>query len=316
MMGRIRVSVLLVLVLCATAVVAQDLGQRASLQQALADRYRVTVVGATPWKMHSSDNDIKRAGGVVVIRKAGLYGSTNRTTLAMWGIRDDKPPELMAGQKDQAIKVGEKFYVNSVYVGSDVVSIGLLSVGLIPTQTKAAQLWTSLAFFLPKDLLARGDITAVYQAIDPWLLPEGSFERGYTAGAAAPQPVVPAAPADLQPGMTRSEIEAKLGPPVKEASFGTKTWLTYGGLVAVLENGKLASVDQSAQPPAKITVSSEPAGADVYVDGNFVGSTPSVLPLPAGSYKIEVKSSGYKDWSRSIKALPGGEVSLKASLEK
>ncbi len=300
----------------AASAVAQDVGQRASLQQALADRYRLTVVGATPWKLHSSDNDIKRAGGVVVIRKAGLFGSLSRSNLAMWGIRDGKAPELMAGQKDQEIKVGEKFYVNAVYVGSDVVSIGLLSVALIPTPTKAGQLWLSLAFFLPKDVLARGDITSVYQAVDPWFLPEGSFERGYGAVAAAPQPVTPSAPADLKPGMTRSEIEATLGPPIKEASFGAKTWLTYGGLVAVLENGKLASVDQTAQPPAKISVSSEPAGADVYVDGNFVGSTPAVLPLPAGSYKIEVKSAGYKDWSRSIKALPGGEVSLKAALEK
>ena len=73
---------------------------------------------------------------------------------------------------------------------------------------------------------------------------------------------------------------ALLGTPSKEASFGTKTWLTYPGMVVMLDQGKLASVDQTSQPPAKVSVASEPPGADVYVDGNFVGSTPSLLPLP------------------------------------
>jgi hypothetical protein len=108
----------------------------------------------------------------------------------------------------------------------------------------------------------------------------------------------------------------RVGAPSKEASFGTKTWLTYPGMVVVLEQGKLASVDQTSQPPAKVSVASEPAGADVFVDGSFVGSTPSLLPLPPGSYKIEVKAAGFKSWSREIKTLPGGEISLKTTLEK
>jgi len=325
-MGKTGVATLAIICLgilsLAPLTVAQDdMGQRPALQQAISDRYHVTIVGATPWKLHTNENQIKRAGGVVVIRKAGLYGALDRSKLATWAMREGKPPELLTGDKDQEIKVGEKFYVNAVYIGSDVVSLGLLSVATIPTAKKTGQIWMSLAFFLPKDVLQRGDITPIYQAIDPWLLPEGSFQPGYVerapamAGAPAPPPV-PAAPADLKPGMDREQVIATLGAPSKEASFGTKTWLTYPGMVVVLEQGKLASVDQTSQPPAKVSVASDPAGADVYVDGNFVGSTPSLLPLPPGSYKIEVKASGYKSWSREIKALPGGEVSLKATLEK
>jgi len=325
-MGKIGVAALALVCMgilsLAPATAAQDdMGQRPALQQAIADRYHVTIVGATPWKFSTNENSIKRAGGVVVIRKPGLYGSLDRSALATWGIRAGKPPELFGGQKDQEIKVGEKFYVNAVYVGSDVVSLGLLSVGMIPTAKKMGQLWVSLAFFLPKVVLERGDITSVYQVIDPWLLPEGSFQPGYSerapgmAGEAAP-PAVPAAPADLKPGMDREQVIATLGAPSKEASFGTKTWLTYPGMVVVLEQGKLASVDQTSQPPAKVSVASEPAGADVFVDGSFVGSTPSLLPLPPGSYKIEVKAAGFKSWSREIKTLPGGEISLKATLEK
>ncbi len=310
-----------ILSLAPAAAAQDDLGQRPALQQAISDRYHLTIVGPALWKLHTNENQIKRAGGVVVIRQAGLYGALERSKLATWAIREGKPPQLLSGDKDQEIKLGEKFYVNAVYVGSDVVSLGLLSVAMLPTAKKTGQLWMSLAFFFPKDVLQRGDITPIYQAIDPWLLPEGSFQPGYVerapAVAAAPAPPpAPAAPAELKPGMEREQIIATLGAPLKEASFGSKTWLTYPGMVVVLERGKLASVDQTAQPPARVSVASEPAGADVYVDGNFVGSTPSLLPLPPGSYKIEVRASGYKNWSREIKTLPAGEVNLKATLEK
>jgi hypothetical protein len=292
------------------------------MQQALADRYHLTLLGTAPWSLHGSADRVRRAGGVVIIRKPGLYGALDRAEVASFGVREGKAPELYSGKKDQEIRVGEKFYLHSVFVGTDVISLGMVSVALIPTPTKTGQLWTTLSFFLPKAVLERGDITAAYRELDQWLLPEGVFQPGYSdavasSPSAAPMgPRVVASPSDLRPGMEKEQVIATLGAPLKEASFGSKTWLTYPGMVVVLEQGKLASVDQTSQPPAKVNVTSEPGGADVYVDGSFVGSTPSVLPLPPGSYKIEVRSPGYKSWTRDIKALSGGEMNLRAVLEK
>jgi len=293
--------------------------RRSNLQQALADRYRLTTLGTAPWALRGRPDRVRRAGGVVIIRKPGLYGALERSAVASFGIRDDQPPKMYSGNKDQEIRVGEKFYVHSVFVGSDVVSLGLVSVANIPMENNNSQLWTTVSFFFPKDVLQKGDITSIYRAIDQWLLPEGAFQPGYAEPAAAAGPAAPrvvAAPSDLKPGMDKEQVIATLGVPLREASFGAKTWLTYPGMVVMLEQGKLTSVDQTAQPPAKVNVTSEPMGAEVYVDGSFVGSTPSVLPLPSGSYKIEVKSSGYKTWSREIKTLSGGEISLRAVLEK
>lgn len=302
-----------------TTAAQNDMDQRPAMQQAMADRYHVTRLGTSPWSQHGTPDRVRRAGGVVIIRKAGLYGGRERDEAAAFAIRDDQPLKLYAGKKDQEIRVGEKFYVHSVFVGPDVVVLGMVSVALIPTATKTGQLWMTLSFFFPKPVLERGDITSVYRAVDQWLLPEGSFQPGYTEAVATAAPglhPISAASSDLKPGMDRERVIAMLGAPSKEASFGTKTWLTYPGMVVVLEQGKLASVDQTAQPPAKVSVASEPPGADVYVDGNFVGSTPSLLPLPPGSHKIEVKAAGFKDWSREIKTLPGGEINLKATMEK
>ncbi len=299
--------------------------RRPNLQQAISDRYRLTQLGSGSWGLRDVPDRVRRAGGVVIVRKPGLYGALERPDVASFAIREGEGASLYTGKKDQEIRVGEKFYVHSVSVGSDVISLGLVSVALIPTPTKTGQLWTTLSFFFPKTVLQRGEITSVYREIDQWLLPEGAFQPGYSepvvsapmaAAAPAAAPRVVAAPSDLKPGMEKEQVIATLGAPLKEASFGSKTWLTYPGMVVVLEQGKLTSVDQTAQAPAKVSVTSEPAGAEVYVDGSFVGSTPSVLPLPPGNYKIEVRLTGYKNWSREIKTLSGGEINLRAVLEK
>ncbi|HXE91253.1 MAG TPA: PEGA domain-containing protein [Terriglobales bacterium] len=66
---------------------------------------------------------------------------------------------------------------------------------------------------------------------------------------------------------------------------------------------------------AKVDVSSEPSGADIEVDGAFVGSTPSTLELAPGEHVISVKKSGYKAWERKLK-ITGGSIRLHAELEK
>ena len=66
---------------------------------------------------------------------------------------------------------------------------------------------------------------------------------------------------------------------------------------------------------SKISVSSTPANADIELDGSFVGSTPSVIDVPAGDHSVVVKKSGYKPWERKLK-VTGGVVNISAELEK
>jgi hypothetical protein len=67
---------------------------------------------------------------------------------------------------------------------------------------------------------------------------------------------------------------------------------------------------------ATITVSSNPDGADIYVDDSFIGNAPATLRLITGKHTIKVTMAGFKDWSREIAALAGAEAHLTASLEK
>jgi len=83
---------------------------------------------------------------------------------------------------------------------------------------------------------------------------------------------------------------------------------------------KTAETKTASAPPevrnGGVNVSSNPAGADISVDGDFVGNSPASLKLAPGKHTITVKMSGYKDWSREITIKAGSEVQLTASLEK
>jgi hypothetical protein len=77
------------------------------------------------------------------------------------------------------------------------------------------------------------------------------------------------------------------------------------------------SHDENASPAAtKLQVDSTPPGADIEVDGSFVGSTPSEVQVAEGDHNVVVRKSGFKNWERKLKSSAGGSVHLDAELEK
>jgi hypothetical protein len=67
---------------------------------------------------------------------------------------------------------------------------------------------------------------------------------------------------------------------------------------------------------AKLQIESSPHGADIEVEGNFVGSTPSDVQVAEGDHSVVVKKSGFKSWERKLKSSPGSSVHISAELEK
>ena len=67
---------------------------------------------------------------------------------------------------------------------------------------------------------------------------------------------------------------------------------------------------------AKLQMESEPSGADIEVDGSFVGNTPSDVQVTEGDHAVMVKKTGFKDWERKVKVSGGSSVHLNAELEK
>jgi hypothetical protein len=80
-----------------------------------------------------------------------------------------------------------------------------------------------------------------------------------------------------------------------------------------------------AAPPAPATadedlttavVKSDPPGADVTVDGKYMGSTPSTLQLAPGDHTILIEKAGHRAWQRTMTVNPGGIVTIDASLTR
>jgi PEGA domain-containing protein len=76
-------------------------------------------------------------------------------------------------------------------------------------------------------------------------------------------------------------------------------------------------VAASSSSPAQtnVAIASAPAGADVEVDGKFVGSTPTSVAVASGDHTIKVSKKGYKAWERTL-TTSGTNANVNAELEQ
>jgi len=94
--------------------------------------------------------------------------------------------------------------------------------------------------------------------------------------------------------------------------------LSSGDLISILQRYYPDAHKTAAVPVAegagKIHITSSPASADVYIDGKFIGTAPSVLALSTGPHHIVVRMEGYKDWDRTLEVMKDSDLSLNATL--
>ena len=85
----------------------------------------------------------------------------------------------------------------------------------------------------------------------------------------------------------------------------------------------VVSAAQAAPPPAPtpgsggtatVSITSSVAGADIEVDGAFVGTAPTTLQLGGGTHSVLVRR-GEKVWQRSVRVNAGSTISLSATLQ-
>ena len=116
-----------------------------------------------------------------------------------------------------------------------------------------------------------------------------------------------------------SHSTRSLGNAVEDACEAIKQdWASIGSKPREVRPQSAAAKSALAPAPemlAKITVASTPSGADIEVDGNFVGNTPSSIDLTPGDHVVVIKKSGYKDWQRKNKTTAGA-INLTPELEK
>jgi len=124
-----------------------------------------------------------------------------------------------------------------------------------------------------------------------------------------------------------SKSTLSLGGSVQEACEAiTRDWSGHGASIraasapAAEKSAPVAiPVAAPAAAPistAKLQIESTPPGADIEVDGSFVGNTPSDVQVAEGDHTVVVKKSGFKNWERKLKSSAGSSVHISAELEK
>jgi hypothetical protein len=79
-----------------------------------------------------------------------------------------------------------------------------------------------------------------------------------------------------------------------------------------------ASLAQQVDKPRSagtVSIASDPAGAEIYVDGKFVGQTPSKILLESGSHRVELRAAGRNKWERELEVTTDSELTLHPVLE-
>src|ERR1700733_10028907 len=71
-----------------------------------------------------------------------------------------------------------------------------------------------------------------------------------------------------------------------------------------------------AMLPATVIVKSTPPGADINVDGKYMGSTPSTIQLPPGEHEVSIEIEEMRPWQRTMTTTSGSSSTIDAKLVK
>ena len=77
--------------------------------------------------------------------------------------------------------------------------------------------------------------------------------------------------------------------------------------------GEAVASAEGASGAVKVT--SQPEGAEIWVDGAFVGNAPAQLKLAPGKHRVRVGKEGYKNWEKEITVTAGSELTINAPLK-
>jgi hypothetical protein len=102
---------------------------------------------------------------------------------------------------------------------------------------------------------------------------------------------------------------------LEDIAFQTKGALPVpSSLPQVSAAPKSSEASPKNDQTVAVSVASAPAGAEIELDGNFVGNTPETLKVPPGDHLVVLRKHGYKKWERKLR-IAGDAVNLTADLE-
>jgi hypothetical protein len=140
---------------------------------------------------------------------------------------------------------------------------------------------------------------------------KGGGHVGAMTGAMVATSIVffPAAPLFLF--VHGKDITIPQGTEITAYVDGDKPFVSVAGAVA---SASVASAQLAAVTATELTLVSTPDGADIEIDGAFIGSTPSTVTLAQGDHAVRVSMKGYQTYEKNLHTT-GGKINLRAQLD-
>jgi hypothetical protein len=117
-----------------------------------------------------------------------------------------------------------------------------------------------------------------------------------------------------------SKSTMSLGGSVQDACMAITThWASHAEQLknvpvppAATQSASTTAVAAADKP--KVNVTSTPAGADIEINGSFVGNTPSIVEVDPGKNEVKITKRGFAPWFRTL-SVKGGTMTVNAELE-
>ena len=74
------------------------------------------------------------------------------------------------------------------------------------------------------------------------------------------------------------------------------------------------TAQSSTGAKAEVSMTSDPPGAEITLDGAFVGDTPSTIGIAPGEHTIDISKNGFVTWERKL-AVTSGRIEVSAQLQ-
>lgn len=184
---------------------------------------------------------------------------------------------------------------STIHLGSTVIAIGTPSKGFQNSVTKGIV----------------GGIGAMKGEPGNWIQTDAAINPGNSGGPLLNDNGEVVGITTMKPFVSGD------GRPLQGIGFA----LSSVDLIAVLRrfypNASIASNAQlEHKGKGRVSISADVDGADIYIDGKFVGNAPATFTLSVGSHKIEIKGQNAAIWQRDLEVLEDGDVKLRAVLAK
>jgi hypothetical protein len=82
------------------------------------------------------------------------------------------------------------------------------------------------------------------------------------------------------------------------------------------ETTTAALVSEVTRDAVKCSFSSTPSGAEISLDGKYVGNAPSTIAVGPGTHVVVLTMPGFAKWKRELTVTSGSDVEVSATLQK